>query len=59
MGRTGNMIEDFMRQIYDPLENSAYFGDGDADIGKTFGPLPDRRTDNHMENPSFTGPPKL
>ena len=31
----------------------------DADIGKTFGPLPDRRTGNHMENPSFTGPPKL
>ena len=30
-----------------------------ADIGKTFGPLPDRRTGNHMENPSFTGPPKL
>ena len=30
-----------------------------SDIGKTFGPLPDRRTGNHMENPSFTGPPKL
>ena len=28
------------------------------DMGKTFGPLPDRRTGNHMENPSFTGPPK-
>ena len=27
-----------------------------ADIGKTFIPLPDRRTGNHMENPSFTGP---
>ena len=31
----------------------------DADIGKTFGPLPDRRTGNQMENPSFTGPSKL
>ena len=30
-----------------------------TDIGKTFGPLPDRRTGNHMENPSFTGAPKL
>ena len=30
-----------------------------ADIGKTFVPLPDRMTSNHMENPSFTGPPKL
>ena len=30
-----------------------------ADIGKTFGPLPDRWTGNHMENPSFSGPPKL
>ena len=30
-----------------------------ADIGKTFGPLPDQRTGNHMENPRFTGPPKL
>ena len=30
-----------------------------TDIRKTFGPLPDRRTGNHMENPSFTGPPKL
>ena len=30
------------------------------DIGKTFGPLPDRRTGNHMmKNRSFTGPPKL
>ena len=29
------------------------------DIGKTFGPSPDRRTGNYMENPSFTGPPKL
>ena len=29
------------------------------DIGKTFGPLPDRRTGNHMENPSFTGSPKF
>ena len=28
-------------------------------IGKTFGPLPDRRTGNHMENPSFIGPLKL
>ena len=26
---------------------------------ETFGPLPDRRTGNHMENPSFTGPPKF
>ena len=33
--------------------------DFQADIGKTFGPLPDRRTGNHMENPSFTGPPKF
>ena len=32
---------------------------GGADIGKTFGPLPDRRTGNYMENASFTGPPKL
>ena len=31
----------------------------EADIGKTFEPLPNRRTGNHMENPSFTGPPKL
>ena len=30
-----------------------------TDIGKTFGLLPDRRTGNHMENPSFTSPPKL
>ena len=30
-----------------------------TDIGKTFGPLPDRRTSDHMENPSFTGLPKL
>ena len=30
-----------------------------ADIGKTFGPLPDRRTSNPLENLSFTGPPKL
>ena len=29
------------------------------DIGKTFGPLPDQRTGNHMEKHSFTGPPKL
>ena len=29
------------------------------DIGKTFGPLPDQRTSHHIENPSFTGPPKL
>ena len=26
-----------------------------SDIVKTFGPLPDRRTDNHVENPAFTG----
>ena len=26
---------------------------------ENFGPLPDRRTGNHMENLSFTGPPKL
>ena len=30
-----------------------------ADIRKTFGPLMDHRTGNHMENPSFTGPPRL
>ena len=31
MGHTGNMIiEDFMRQICVPLENNAYFGDGDG-----------------------------
>ena len=31
LGRTGNMIiEDFMRQICVPLENSAYFGNGDG-----------------------------
>ena len=31
MGCAGNMIiEDFMRQICVPLENSAYFGDGDG-----------------------------
>ena len=30
-----------------------------SDIGKTFGPLPDQRTSNHLENPSYTGPPKL
>ena len=30
-----------------------------ADIGKTFGLLPDRRTSNHIENPSLTGPPQL
>ena len=31
MGRAGNMIiEDFMRQICVPLENIAYFGDGDG-----------------------------
>ena len=29
------------------------------DIGNTFGPLPDRRTSNHKENPSCTSPPKL
>ena len=28
-----------------------------ADIRKTFGPLLDRRTGNHMKNQSFTGPP--
>ena len=28
-------------------------------MGKTFGPLQDRRTGNHMKNPSFTGPPKF
>ena len=28
-------------------------------MGKIFGPLPDPRTGNHMENPSFTGPPKF
>ena len=31
MGRTGNIIiEDFRRQICVPLENSAYFCDGDG-----------------------------
>ena len=30
-----------------------------TDIRKTFGPLTDRRTGDHMENSSFTGPPKL
>ena len=31
MGRTGNMIiKDFLRQMCVPLENSAYFGDGDG-----------------------------
>ena len=31
MGRTGNMIiKDFIRQMCVPLENSAYFGDGDG-----------------------------
>ena len=30
-----------------------------ADIGKTFGPLPDWRTGNHLENIRFTGPPTL
>ena len=29
------------------------------DIGKTFGPLLDRRTGNHVENPSFTDLPKV
>ena len=29
-----------------------------TDIRKTFGPLPDWRTGNHLYNPSFTGPPK-
>ena len=31
MGRTGNMIiKDFLRQMCVPLENNAYFGDGDT-----------------------------
>ena len=31
MGHTGNMIiKDFIRQIYVPLENSVYFGDGEG-----------------------------
>ena len=30
-----------------------------SDIGKTFGFLLDQRTGNHMENPNFTGRPKL
>ena len=29
-----------------------------SDIGKTFGLLPDQRTSNHVENPSFTGTSK-
>ena len=47
------------------VNDSSYYRESDhfwlryTDIGKTFGPLPDRRTSNHMENPSFTGPPKL
>ena len=33
MGRTKNMIiKDFQRQMCVPLENSAYFGDGEASI---------------------------
>ena len=31
MEHTGNMIiKDFIRQMWVPLENSAYFGDGDG-----------------------------